>query len=69
MLSMLVVEAFLSSIKLSFESSSPPPQTKLLFGFKVNNPYEILIKISNATEYIEWDIQNIEAPRTHVPII
>ena len=33
-------------------------------GFEVNKPSECLIKTSNAGEYIESDVQNIEAPRT-----
>ena len=40
-----------------------------LLGFEVDKPFKILIKTSNATEYIELDIQNIEAPRTDDPII
>ena len=36
---------------------------------KVDQPSEILIKISNVVEYLELDIQNIEAPRTDNPII
>ena len=35
----------------------------------VDKPSEILIKISNTTELIELDIQNIQAPRTNDPII
>ena len=34
-----------------------------LLGFEVDKPSEILIKTLNAREYIESDIQNIEAPR------
>ena len=40
-----------------------------LFGFEVNKPFKILIKTSNATECIEYDIQNIGAPRTDDHII
>ena len=39
-----------------------------MLGFKVNKLREILIKTSNAAEYIKLDIQNIEAPRTYDPI-
>ena len=31
--------------------------------FKVDKPFEILIKKSNKTEYIKLDIQTTEAPR------
>ena len=40
-----------------------------LLGFEVNNFLKILIKTSNAMEFIESDIQNIEASRTDDPII
>ena len=40
-----------------------------LLGSKVDKPSEISIKISNSVEYIESDIQNIEAPRIDDPII
>ena len=40
-----------------------------MMGSKVDNFLKILIKTSNATEFIESDIQNIEAPRTDDPII
>ena len=38
-------------------------------GSKVDKPSKILIKISNAIEYIESDIQNTEASRRDDPII
>ena len=40
-----------------------------MLGSKVDNLFEILIKISNAPKYIESDIQNLEAPRTYDIII
>ena len=40
-----------------------------VLGCEVDKLYEILIKTSNATKYIESDIQKIEAPRTDNPII
>ena len=40
-----------------------------LLGSMVDKISEILIKTSNVAEYIESDIQNIEAPRTDDPII
>ena len=39
-----------------------------VFGSKVDKPSEILIKTLNAIEYIELDIQNIEAPKIDDPI-
>ena len=42
---------------------------KVLLGSEVDKPSKILIKTSNAVEYIELDIQDIEAPRTDDPII
>ena len=41
----------------------------LLLCSDVDKPREILIKTSNAAEYIESDIQNIEAPLIDDPII
>ena len=41
----------------------------ILFGYEVNKPSKIVIKTSNATEYIELDIQIIKAPRIDDPII
>ena len=41
----------------------------LLLGYEVDKPSTILIEIWNAMEYIELNIQNIEAPRTYNPII
>ena len=35
----------------------------MVLGSEVDKLYEILIKTSNAAEYIESDIQNIEVPR------
>ena len=40
-----------------------------VLGSKVDKPSEFLIKTLNAAEYIESDIQNIEAPRIDNPII
>ena len=40
-----------------------------LLGSKVDKLSNIFIKTSNAMEYIESDIQNIEAPRVDDPII
>ena len=40
-----------------------------LLGSKVDKLSEILIKTSNASEYIESDIQNIEAPRIYDSIV
>ena len=34
-----------------------------MLSYEVDKPSKFLIKISNATEYIEFDIHNIEAPR------
>ena len=42
---------------------------ELLLGPEIDKPSKILIKISNAAEYIELDIQNIEAERIDDPII
>ena len=42
---------------------------RLLLGSKVNKPSKILIKTSNVVEYLESNIQNIEAPRIDDPII
>ena len=36
----------------------------LVFGSKVDKPSKFFIKKSIAAEYIESNIQNIEAPRT-----
>ena len=41
----------------------------LVLGFEVVKYSKILIKTSNAMEYIELDIQNIEAPKTYDSII
>ena len=35
----------------------------------ISMSFKILIKISNAIEYIESDIQNTEPPRTDDPIV
>ena len=40
-----------------------------VLGSEVDKPSKISIKISNRTEYIQSDIQNIEAPRIYNPII
>ena len=40
-----------------------------LLGSEVDNFMKFLIKTSNAIEFIESDIQNIEAPRIDDPII
>ena len=40
-----------------------------LFSFEVNKPSKNLIKILSAIEYIESNIQNIEAQRKDDPII
>ena len=40
-----------------------------MFRFEVDNPSKFDIKTSSALEYIELDIQNIEAPRKDNPII
>ena len=40
-----------------------------LLGSDVDKLSEILIKTSNVVEFIESDIQNIEAPRTDDTII
>ena len=40
-----------------------------MLGSEVDKSFEILIKTSNAVEYIESDIQTIEAPRTDDPIV
>ena len=37
--------------------------------FEVSKPSEFFIKASNAAEYNEFDVQNIERPRTDDPII
>ena len=44
-------------------------QNAQLLGSGVNNTSKILIKASNAKEYIELNIQNIMAPRIDDPII
>ena len=36
---------------------------QILLGFEVDKPSKFFIKISNAMESIESDIQNIKAPR------
>ena len=41
----------------------------LVLGYKVNKPFKILIKTSNTGKYIEFNIQNTEAPRIDNPII
>ena len=38
-------------------------------GFEVNKPLKISIKTSNVAEYIESDIQSIDAPRIDDRII
>ena len=38
-------------------------------GYEVDKLSKIFIKILNAAEYIEFDIQNIEEPRIDDPII
>ena len=43
--------------------------THSLLGSKVDKLSKILIKIWNVAEFLESDIQNIEAPRTDDPII
>ena len=40
-----------------------------LLGFEVDKHSKISIKISNATEYVELDIQNNEAPKINNSII
>ena len=45
------------------------PQMVGLLCFEVDKPSKILIKILNVVEYIESNIQNIEAPTTNDPII
>ena len=40
-----------------------------MLGCEVNKPFKILIKTSNAMEYIEPYIQSIEAPRIYDPIM
>ena len=40
-----------------------------MLGSKVDKLSKNFIKTSNAKEYIESDIQNIESPRTVDPII
>ena len=40
-----------------------------MLGFEIDNFMKFFIKTSNTTEFIESDIQNIEAPRTDDPII
>ena len=40
----------------------------LVLGFEVDKPSKILIKTLNAVEYIESDVQHIEAPRTDDPL-
>ena len=46
-----------------------PLRHQLLLGSKIDKPFEIFIKILNATEYIESSIQNIETQRTGDPVI
>ena len=47
-----------------------PPSPPTLLGSEADKPSKIFcIKTLNAAEYIESDIQNIEAPRTDDPII
>ena len=41
----------------------------ILLGSEVDKPSNILIKISSIAEYIESDIQNIEASKIDDPII
>ena len=45
------------------------PNMYILLGSEVDKLSEILIKTSNAMEYIKSDIQNIEAPIIDDPII
>ena len=45
---------------------TPPPT---LLGSKADKTSKIFIKILNIAEYIESNVQNIEAPRTDDPII
>ena len=40
-----------------------------LLNSEVDKPYDVFIKTSNAAEYIELDIQKIEAPRIDDPLI
>ena len=40
-----------------------------VLGSKIDRPSNFFIKTSNAAEYIELDIQNIEALRIDNPII
>ena len=46
-----------------------PYKSFYMLGSEVDKPSKIFIKTSNATEYIELYIQNIEAPRTDDTII
>ena len=41
----------------------------VLLCFEVDTIFEFFIKTLNAAEYIESDVQNIEASRTDDPII
>ena len=42
---------------------------KSLLCSKVDKPFNFFIKTSNAMEFIESDIQNIEVPRTYDLVI
>ena len=42
---------------------------RVVLGSEVDKPSEVLIKILNATKYIESNIQNFKALRTYDPII
>ena len=44
-------------------------QPSHMLGYEIDKPSKILIKISNAMEYIECDIQNTEPPGTNGHII
>ena len=55
-------------IKLGIDLYTPIWGGVLLCS-EVDKPSEFFIKTSNAEEYIEWDIQKIEAPRIENHII
>ena len=61
------IKWFISSFVLIFLFS--PFFTLFLLGSEVDEPFKILIKTSNALEYIESYFQNTDAPRTNNPII
>ena len=49
-----------------FEEEIQPSEDRVdttMMGFEVNKPFKILIKILNATEYIELNIQNIKCTK------